>query len=315
LKDSRAREAIIQSSIVGYLISKFSPTDPDSYFANYGEVAKLKPIMEIIDSLMSYSNGYKQVFIDCNVLEVVKKLLLSDHQSFYTFGCFLVGYICQGTKQQIQQVIDCGLFPLLSILLESEIFRLRVKVGHILNSASYYGSYAELKQIAEQGSLRSLCNVLDLVDNRLTGLALLTINNFLIVERNELTTALDPKEKLTQFALIIKGCGGVDKIKKLVSHEKAEIRFRAACVLKYGFSIDAAIDRPITNCVAVDNSDDDIEECKICFDRASDTVLIPCGHQCVCHECAAQMFDATIGVDLLQVCPICRRTADHANRI
>jgi len=39
-------------------------------------------------------------------------------------------------------------------------------------------------------------------------------------------------------------------------------------------------------------------ECKICFERETDTVLLECGHQCCCIECSKN----------LKVCPICRKT-------
>jgi len=39
-------------------------------------------------------------------------------------------------------------------------------------------------------------------------------------------------------------------------------------------------------------------ECKICFERETDTVLLECGHQCCCLECSKN----------LKNCPICRKT-------
>uniref|UniRef100_H2Z945 RING-type domain-containing protein n=1 Tax=Ciona savignyi TaxID=51511 RepID=H2Z945_CIOSA len=37
-------------------------------------------------------------------------------------------------------------------------------------------------------------------------------------------------------------------------------------------------------------------KCKICLDRVSNIVFVPCGHLCCCSECA----------DGMKKCPICR---------
>ncbi|PRP87944.1 serine/threonine protein kinase [Planoprotostelium fungivorum] len=39
-----------------------------------------------------------------------------------------------------------------------------------------------------------------------------------------------------------------------------------------------------------------VDECKVCLERPMDTVLIPCGHICVCHQCSSNMGQ----------CPMCR---------
>jgi hypothetical protein len=43
-------------------------------------------------------------------------------------------------------------------------------------------------------------------------------------------------------------------------------------------------------------------DCVVCFNRARDVVLIPCGHYGLCEMCAQQLFH-----DGTKECPICRR--------
>lgn len=43
-------------------------------------------------------------------------------------------------------------------------------------------------------------------------------------------------------------------------------------------------------------ADDRKEECVVCRDRAKNTTLLPCHHQCVCHTCSGYLKD---------ICPIC----------
>jgi len=43
-------------------------------------------------------------------------------------------------------------------------------------------------------------------------------------------------------------------------------------------------------------------ECKVCLDKSVNTVLLPCGHACCCHECSVKVKFATWDAK----CPICR---------
>jgi len=41
------------------------------------------------------------------------------------------------------------------------------------------------------------------------------------------------------------------------------------------------------------------KECCVCMERCPTHVLVPCGHKCVCEECAPRF--------LMKECPICRK--------
>ena len=51
---------------------------------------------------------------------------------------------------------------------------------------------------------------------------------------------------------------------------------------------------------AVDVKDDGQKECLVCLDEDKDTVIMPCGHLCVCSDCGKGL------VKNKHVCPICR---------
>ena len=52
------------------------------------------------------------------------------------------------------------------------------------------------------------------------------------------------------------------------------------------------------------------EECVICMDGAKTHLLSPCGHQCVCAECAESLMER-----LVPVCPTCRTPCERAIRV
>ncbi|CAF1269617.1 unnamed protein product [Adineta ricciae] len=51
-------------------------------------------------------------------------------------------------------------------------------------------------------------------------------------------------------------------------------------------------------------------DCTICLDRIRDTVLIPCGHICLCYSCADELHQRGT-----RQCPICRATIMTINRV
>lgn len=52
---------------------------------------------------------------------------------------------------------------------------------------------------------------------------------------------------------------------------------------------------------AVDVKEDDSEkECLVCLCENKDTLIMPCGHFCICSECGRSL------VKHKQLCPICR---------
>ncbi|KAI1288379.1 RNA-binding protein MEX3B [Halotydeus destructor] len=51
-------------------------------------------------------------------------------------------------------------------------------------------------------------------------------------------------------------------------------------------------------------------ECKVCFEREVDCVLISCGHQMICQKCAQYIVDNGD-----RQCPICRSRIERVQRV
>lgn len=54
-------------------------------------------------------------------------------------------------------------------------------------------------------------------------------------------------------------------------------------------------------------------ECVLCMDAAVDTVLLPCGHICLCSKCAESLHRGLSPAAV--TCPLCRVRVDRAQRI
>jgi len=46
--------------------------------------------------------------------------------------------------------------------------------------------------------------------------------------------------------------------------------------------------------------DEQQKECLICLDAQKDTLIMPCGHYCICNDCGKSLIKAK------HTCPVCR---------
>ena len=55
--------------------------------------------------------------------------------------------------------------------------------------------------------------------------------------------------------------------------------------------------------ISIDNIYQDVDDvdCIICMEKEYDVVMVPCGHYCMCHDCANKILGST------KKCPICRQ--------
>lgn len=67
----------------------------------------------------------------------------------------------------------------------------------------------------------------------------------------------------------------------------------------YGMVAEHGVEEGEAN-VEVKEDDDGSKECLVCLDNDKDTVIMPCGHLCVCSECGPGL------VKNKHTCPICR---------
>jgi len=57
------------------------------------------------------------------------------------------------------------------------------------------------------------------------------------------------------------------------------------------------------------NTEDDENVCKVCFDRKIDIVLVPCFHYCICEDCSSVVMEQN------KLCPICNIHIDKAQKL
>ncbi|CAF1043561.1 unnamed protein product [Didymodactylos carnosus] len=116
------------------------------------------------------------------------------------------------------------------------------------------------------------------------------------------TLSLYPFLVLKQDVLAIRLIGKIKNIEKL--------RARQQELSSSNFS-PVSLNRQLSNASTSETKSIRLpQDCVVCLDRLIDTVLIPCGHLCLCFQCATAMHDKGN-----KTCPICRTTSTLCNRI
>jgi len=58
------------------------------------------------------------------------------------------------------------------------------------------------------------------------------------------------------------------------------------------------------------NNDEDLNVCKICFERKCNRICIPCGHFMFCNVCIEQIM-----LDIFPQCPVCRKYISREQKV
>ena len=72
--------------------------------------------------------------------------------------------------------------------------------------------------------------------------------------------------------------------------------------MKEMFAVATSFNQPLT-------LDTSRQLCVVCYTNCVDTVMVPCGHACMCHGCAKRVKETS------GKCPICRRLIENINTI
>lgn len=179
-----------------------------------------------VGNIVTGEDHQTQIIVNCGALPLLKELLNSQRETLRKEACWTVSNITAGNKQQIQAVIDHGLFPeLIEIITRAEV-RTRKEAAWAITNATSGGTIEQVNYLVQCGAIPALCNLLNVVDNKMIQVALNGIDNILKAgqAQAEMPGSEDSNNK---FADMLESCGGLDKIEYLQSHENPEIYQRA----------------------------------------------------------------------------------------
>ncbi|XP_022887893.1 importin subunit alpha-like [Olea europaea var. sylvestris] len=191
----------------------------------------LIPALRTVGNIVTGDDIQTQVIIENRALPCLLNLLTQNHKkSIKKEACWTISNITAGNKDQIQAVIEAGIFSPLVQLLQNAEFEIKKEAAWAISNATSGGTHEQIKFLVQEGCIKPLCDLLVCPDPRIVTVCLEGLENILKVgeaEKNQGNT-----KDVNIFAQMIDDAEGLEKIENLQSHDNNEIYEKAVKILE-----------------------------------------------------------------------------------
>ncbi|CAM8914733.1 hypothetical protein QQ045_033116 [Rhodiola kirilowii] len=214
-------QSVIESGVVPRLIEVLRHQAP----------TVLIPALRTIGNLVTGDDVQTQFVIDHQALGCLLPLLIGNYKkSIKKEACWTVSNITAGNKDQIQAVIEAGIFgPLIGLLTNAE-FEIKKEAAWAISNATSGGSFEQIRFLVNQGCIKPLCDLLICPDARIVTVCLEGLENILKV--GEADKKQGSTGGVNLYAQMIDDAEGLDKIENLQSHDNTEIYEKSVKILE-----------------------------------------------------------------------------------
>ncbi|KAG5092016.1 hypothetical protein JHK82_050794 [Glycine max] len=189
------------------------------------------PVLRTLGNIVAGDDAQTQLTIDKGLIPgLSKQLLISrDKEQIYKETCWTISNITAGNGAQIQAIIDAHIIPVLVAIV---IYRkdceidLKKEVAWAISNATR-GSHDQIRYLVDQSCIQALCDLLAYPNSEIVSNCLEGLENILVV--GEVDKDID---RGNSFAERVDKCDGWGMIENLKSHDKKEIKERAARIFK-----------------------------------------------------------------------------------
>ncbi|KAI8984059.1 putative importin alpha subunit [Mycotypha africana] len=213
------------------------------------------PALRSVGNIVTGDDNQTQTVITAGALSALYHLLSSPKDAIRKETCWTLSNITAGNTQQIQAVIETGLIsPLIQILAHGEMKSKKEACWAICNATSGgLDKPDQIRFLVQQGCIKPLCDILQLLDNKITMVALDGLDNILKVGEMERQNSIDG---INPYAIMVEECGGVEYIHALQHHDNGEIYKKAYTLIDKYFNGDEEddVEGPDTDMMANGNN-------------------------------------------------------------
>ncbi|KIK56750.1 hypothetical protein GYMLUDRAFT_247531 [Collybiopsis luxurians FD-317 M1] len=188
-----------------------------------------------------------QVVIDAGALPALLSLLSSPKDGIQKVACWTISNITAGFVSQIQAVIDANIIPPLTNILPNADFKTRKEACWVISNATFGGLQepSQIRYLVRQGCIKSLCDLLTVMDAEGIQVALAGLENILKV--GEMDKAAASPGIVNQYAADVEEAGGMVTIHHLQQHDNPDIYNKAANIMDKYFADDKEVEVPIVS--------------------------------------------------------------------
>merc|ERR1719326_1436105 len=190
------------------------------------------PALRTVGNIVTGDDQQTQVIIQCGALPNLLNLCSHTKKAIRKETLWTISNITAGNKDQIEEVIKAGLMPHVINALASADFDIKKEAAWAISNAASSGQPAQIQYMVEQNCVKPLCDLLNVNDTRVIGVALDAIQNIL-KNGAEMTQngAVD-----NPYVAHIEQADGVTKLEQLQTDESEEIYNKAMKILETYFA-------------------------------------------------------------------------------
>lgn len=201
------------------------------------------PALRAVGNIVTGNDLQTQIVINSGVLPALLPLLSSPKESIRKEASWTISNITAGNSEQIQAVIDANLIPPLIRLLETADYKTKKEACWAISNATSGGLTKPdiIRYLVSQGSIKPLCDLLAVADNKIIEVTLDALDNILKMgELDKEARGLSENEN----AIYIEECGGMERIFDCQNNENSKIYERAFNIVDKYFSEEDELEDP-----------------------------------------------------------------------
>lgn len=196
------------------------------------------PALRSVGNIVTGDDLQTQVVITSGSLPALLSLLSSPKDGIRKEACWTISNITAGSPQQIQSVIDSNIIPPLINILQNADFKTKKEACWAISNATSGGLQepSQIRYLVSQGCIKPLCDLLQMMDNKIIQVALDGLDNILKV--GEMDKQAQGPGGVNQYALYVEEAGGMVTIHNLQQHDNLEIYKKAFNIMDKYFPDD-----------------------------------------------------------------------------
>eukprot|EP01053_Blabericola_migrator_P012863 Blabericola_migrator_1__12862@NODE_837_length_6317_cov_234_594560_g592_i0_p4_GENE_NODE_837_length_6317_cov_234_594560_g592_i0NODE_837_length_6317_cov_234_594560_g592_i0_p4_ORF_typecomplete_len325_score71_61Arm/PF00514_23/7_8e05Arm/PF00514_23/2_9e06Arm/PF00514_23/6_7e09Arm/PF00514_23/1e12Arm/PF00514_23/9_8e10Arm/PF00514_23/0_00034HEAT_2/PF13646_6/3_8HEAT_2/PF13646_6/0_00055HEAT_2/PF13646_6/1_4e05HEAT_2/PF13646_6/6_2e05KAP/PF05804_12/2e05KAP/PF05804_12/7e06KAP/PF05804_12/3_8e03Arm_2/PF04826_13/1Ar len=170
------------------------------------------PALRAVGNIVTGDDVQTQQIIVQGALPKLRNLLSSPRKAIKKEACWAISNITAGNKEQIEEVLNCNIIGDLVNLLQTAEFEVKREAAWAISNASSGGNARQVEALVKSGCMKPLCDLLEVNDIKLVGVALEAIENILKTGKKRQIQEGLPENPYVQ---ILEEAGGFPKLEKL----------------------------------------------------------------------------------------------------
>ncbi|KZT57117.1 ARM repeat-containing protein [Calocera cornea HHB12733] len=197
----------------------------------HGSTSVQTPALRSIGNIVTGDDLQTQVVIASGALPALLSLLSSPKDGIRKEACWTISNITAGSPHQIQAVIDANIIPPLINILQNADFKTKKEACWAISNATSGGLQepSQIRYLVSQGCIKPLCDLLNMMDNKIIQVALDGLDNILKV--GEMDKEAAGPGAVNIYAQYVEEAGGMLTIHNLQHHENLEIYKKAFFIM------------------------------------------------------------------------------------